>query len=127
MNDRVKEIFEKAIRIMQCIANHGGSVHEYAKHWSKEYRAESMSKLIEEIKSDKDYGADFWNAVLALPEEQKMLLGFLKWSKEEKEMCIPIWIWACLPEDMPIWGNGGGKMKKDLDNDIRCGCVWWRV
>lgn len=121
------EIFEQAIRLMQCIANDGGSGHEYDKHWGKEYRAKSMSDLIENIKKEKDYGADFWNAVFALPEEQKRLLGFLKWSNEEKEMCIPIWIWAYLPEDMAIGGNGGGKMKKDLDNDTRCGCVWWRV
>ena len=127
LRNKETETFEKAIRLMQCIANNGGCGYEYREHWSREYRAESMSSFIEKIKSDEKYGTDFWNAVFALPQEQKRLLGFLKWSDEEKVMCIPIWIWACLPDDMTIGGNGGGEMKKDLDNDIRFGCVWWRV
>ncbi len=119
-----KEIFEQALRIMQCVANNTASGYEYREHWGDDYRIKSISDQIENIKEK--FKEDFWNAVFELPEEQKMLLGFLKWSKEEKEMGIPIWIWACLPDDMTIGGNGGGKMKKELDNDTWFGCVWWR-
>lgn len=40
-------------------------------------------------------------------------------------MNIPIWIWNLLPEDMYI--DDGGKTVKELDNDTRFGCVWWKA
>lgn len=119
------DVFEQAIRIMQCFANNSAEGYVYKKHWGEYSRLKNTDDFIQKVKED--FKADFWNKVFNLPEEQKRLLGFLKWSNNETGMCIPIWIWACLPEDMPIGGNAGGKMKKDLDNDIRFGCVWWRV
>lgn len=122
-----KEIFEQAMLIMQWVANGVAEGYEYREHWRDEYGIKRTFERFEGLKENPKYGQDFWNAVFALPEEQKRLLGFLKFSNEAKEMCIPIWIWACLPEDMAIGGNAGGKMKKELDNDTRFGCVWWRV
>jgi hypothetical protein len=118
-------VFEKAVNIMRYLSNRAGEGYEYDKHWSGKFRAEEINKAFESVKNA--YDADFWNSVFALSESEKRLLGFCKWSSEEKEMCIPIWIWACLPDDMVIGGNADGKMKKDLDNDTRFGCVWWRV
>jgi hypothetical protein len=120
-----KEIFEQALRIMQCVANHAAAGYEYREHWRRDFRIQEIDEFFEKIQKELD--ADFWNAVFALPEEQKMVLGFLKFSEHDNAMCIPVWIWACLPDDMTISGNAGGKMKKDLDNDTRFGCVWWRV
>lgn len=119
------EIFEEAMFLMRLAATTSAMGYEYRKHWSSDFRIKEINEFFE--KKKESLGADFWNAVFQLPDEQKQMLGFCKWCKEEKEMCIPIWIWACLPEDMPIGGNGGGKMKKDLDSDTRFGCVWWRV
>jgi hypothetical protein len=121
MNDTCK----KALAIMRYIANRAASGYEYRNYWGDKTRLKEIDGFFEN--SAKESDADFWNAVFQLPDEQKQMLGFCKWSDEEKEMCIPMWIWACLPDDMPIGGNGGGKMKKDLDNDTRFGCVWWRV
>lgn len=118
-------VFEKAVNLMRYLSNRAGEGYEYDKHWGEKFRAKEINEAFENIK--KQYDADFWGSVFALNEFEKRLLGFCKWSDEEKEMCIPIWIWACLPEDMAIGGNAGGKMKKDLDNDTRFGCVWWRV
>lgn len=118
-------VFEKTVNIMRYLCNRTGEGYEYDKHWGEKFRAKEINEAFENIK--KQYDADFWKSVFALSESEKRLLGFCKWSDEEKEMCIPIWIWACLPDDMVIGGNAGGKMKKDLDNDTRFGCVWWRV
>ena len=123
--ERELTVFEKAVNIMRYLSNHSGEGYAYDKYWSKNFRAEEIDEAFESIKNK--YDADFWNSVFALSEFEKRLLGFCKWSSEEKEMCIPIWIWACLPDDMPIGGNAEGKMKKDLDNDTRFGYVWWRV
>lgn len=120
-----KEIFEQALRIMQCVANETASGYEYREHWGGDYRLKSISEQIENLKEK--FKEDFWNEVFKLPEEQKRFLGFLKFSEHDKEMCIPIWIWCLLPDDMAIVGNAGGELKKDLDNDTRFGCVWWRV
>ena len=120
-----KEIFEQAVWLMKCIANRAASGYEYRNHWGDKSRLKEIDGFFEN--SAKNFDAYFWNAVFQLPEEQKSLLGFCKWSNEEKEMCIPIWVWSCLPDDMVIGGNAGGKMKKELDNDTRFGCVWWRV
>lgn len=120
-----EQIFEQALRIMQCVANETASGYEYREHWGDSYRIKSISEQIEKLKEQ--FKEDFWNEVFKLSEEQKRCLGFLKFSEHDKEMCIPIWIWACLPDDMTIDGNAGGQMKKDLDNDTRFGCVWWRV
>ena len=123
--ERELTVFERAVNLMRYLSNYAGMGYEYDKYWSKKVRAEEINEAVENIK--KQYDADFWNSIFALSEHEKQLLGFCKWSGDEKEMCIPIWIWACLPDDMPIGGNAGGKQKKDLDNDTRCGCVWWRV
>ncbi|MBO5681799.1 MAG: hypothetical protein J6T08_08825 [Lentisphaeria bacterium] len=122
---REMTVFEKAVLFMRWLSNRAGAGYEYDRHWGEKFRAEEINEAFESIKNQCD--ADFWNSVFALSEHEKQLLGFCKWSDEEKEMCIPIWIWACLPDDMPIGGNAGGKLKKDLDNDTRFGCVWWRV
>lgn len=123
--EREWTVFEQAVSIMRYLSNSAGEGYEFDKHWSAKFRAEEINEAFENIK--KQYDADFWNSVFALSEFEKSLLGFRKWSGEEKEMCIPVWIWACLPDDMPIGGIAGGKLKKDLDNDTRLGCVWWRV
>lgn len=127
MANSESEIFERALRIMQCVANNASEGHEFSKHWGEKFRAENTDHFIQNVKTNPDYDSEFWNCVFNLPEEQKQILGFLKWSKQEEGMCIPIWIWVCLPDDMSIGGNAEGKMKKDLDNDTRFGCVWWRV
>lgn len=118
-------VFEQAIRIMQCVSNRAAEGHEYSEHWGKAFRLKEIDEFFKEMQTK--FKADFWNEVFRLPKEQKRLLGFLKWSSKDKGMCIPIWIWSCLPEDMVIGGNAGDKMKKDLDSDTRFGCVWWRV
>lgn len=118
-------VFEQAIRIMHCVSNRAAEGHEYSEHWGKDFRVKEIDEFFKEMQTK--FNADFWNDVFNLPKEQKRLLGFLKWSSKDEGMCIPIWIWSCLPEDMVIGGNAGGKMKKDLDKDTRFGCVWWRV
>ena len=123
--ERELTVFEKAVNIMRYLSNRAGEGYEYDKHWGEKFRAKEINEAFENIK--KQYDADFWNSVFALSKFEKRLLGFGTWSDEEKEMCIPVWIWVCLPDDMPIGGNAGGKLKKDLDNDTRLGCVWWRV
>ena len=126
MNNKIDlTVFEKTVNIMRYLCNRTGEGYEYDEHWGEKFRTKEINEAFENIK--KQHDADFWKSVFALSESEKRLLGFCKWSDEEKEMCIPIWIWACLPDDMVIGGNAGGKMKKDLDNDTRFGCVWWRV
>lgn len=124
-NKREMTVFEEAVNLMRYLSNRAGVGYEYDKHWGEKTRVKEINEAFENIK--KQHDADFWNSVFALSEYEKQLLGFCKWAYEEKEMCIPIWIWACLPDDMPIGGNANGKLKKDLDNDTRFGCVWWRV
>lgn len=123
----MSDIFKQALAIMRFTANRAAEGYEYREHWGSNFRLTEIDGCFERLIKDRDFGECFWNAVFRLPDEQKQLLGFWKFSDEEKEMCIPIWIWVCLPEDMVIGGNAGGKMKKDLDGDTRCGCVWWRV
>lgn len=122
---REMSVFEQAVNIMRYLSNRVGEGYEYNKYWGEKTRINEINKAFETIK--KEYDVEFWNRVFSLSEQEKRMLGFRKWSEEEKEMCIPIWIWSCLPDDMTISGNAEGKMKKELDNDTRFGCVWWRV
>lgn len=124
-NSREMTMFERAVNLMRYLSNRVGEGYEYNKYWGEKTRINAIDKAFETIK--KEYDVEFWNSVFSLSEHEKQMLGFRKWSEEEKEMCIPIWIWACLPDDMPISGNAEGKLKKELDNDTRFGCVFWRV
>ena len=114
-------IFRKALAVMKYIAN--GATMGFAYKWGDATSSAEVKKCFEQIRADKEFGEDFWRKVFSLPEEEKFALGFRKFEEGDSEMCIPLWIWECLPDDMLF----GGKMKKDLDNDTRFGCVWWRA
>ena len=114
-------IFHKALGVMKYIAN--SATMGYAYKWGDATSADNVKRCFEQLRADKEFGEEFWRDVFKLPEELKFALGFRKFEKGDSEMCIPLWIWECLPDDMLF----EGKMKKDLDNDIRFGCVCWRA
>ena len=125
MDTSKSEVFEQALFLMKCLANIAGEGYTFKDAWGENGRVYDIDTRIAKIKEQFD--SDFWNKVFLLSDDEKRMLGFMKWSSEEKEMCIPAWIWACLPDYMPNGGNACGKMKKNLDGDTRFGCVWWRV
>lgn len=110
-----QDTFRNAVNIMMYLANRVGEIHAYG--W------ENVRKEIEDAFAAvrKNTIEAFWREVFALPDEQKIALGFKYFEEGDTKMCIPIWIWECLPDDMLI----DGKPKKELDNDTRFGCVWW--
>lgn len=112
-------VFCHALGLMKYIAN--GATMLVAYKWGDATSAEEVKNRIEKIREN--FGEDFWRKVFALPEEEKLALGFQKLAEGDSEMFIPLWIWECLPDDMLFDGN----KKKDLDNDSRFGCVWWRA
>ena len=118
------DLFFQAMNIMKCICNESAAGNAFKGYWSNNMRCEDIDKTFESIKNKEPYNThEFWKEVFALPESHKKILGFKKWSEDIKEMNIPIWIWQLLPDDMEF----DGKLKKDLDNEIRFGCVFWRA
>lgn len=117
----MNDVFRKALAVMRHIAS--GATVGYAYKWGGETSADEVKKCFEQVREDADFGEDFWRKVFALSEEEKYALGFKKWEDGDTEMCIPLWIWECLPDDMIF----EGKKKKDLDKDTRFGCVWWKA
>lgn len=114
----MNETFLKAIFVMTRIANAAACSYAYSAGYGDE-----VNERFEMIHANEDCGESFWREVFALPYEEKLALGFRKFAEGDTKMCIPIWIWECLPDDMLI----EGKKKKDLDNDIRFGCVYWQA
>lgn len=114
--------FFDAINLMRFIVTHAAQNNAY--DWSATTCKNNIDKSFEDIRKHEKYGTEkFWRDVFALSEEQKSALGFRKFDENDEKMCIPMWIWQCLPDDMLF----EGKPKKDLDNDIRLGCVWWKA
>lgn len=114
--------FFDAINLMRFIVTHAAQNNAY--DWSATTCKNNIDKSFEDIRKHEKYGTEkFWRDVFALSEEQKSALGFRKFDENDEKMCIPMWIWQCLPDDMLF----EGKPKKDLDNDIRFGCVWWKA
>lgn len=119
-----EDVFFKAVNIMRYICNGAAEGNAYKDYWDKTTRCEEIDKRFESVKKEEPYNThEFWKQVFSLPESQKKFLGFCKWSEDINEMCIPIWIWQLLPDDMEF----DGKQKKDLNNDTRFGCVWWKA
>lgn len=117
----LNDTFRKALSVMKYLAN--SAANGYAYKWGDKTSANDVKQHFESIRSDETLGENFWRKVFALSEEEKFALGFRKFEEGDTEMCIPLWIWECLPDNMLF----DGKMKKDLDNDSRFGCVWWRA
>lgn len=116
------QIFVDTLMIMTRIVNCAGEGWAYRKHWSDEFRCQELNDIFENnYKKDEE----FWKQVFDLPVEQKMLLGFRYFDKNDTKMLIPIWIWNLLPPDMYI--EDGGKTVKELDNDTRGGVVFWKA
>lgn len=116
------DVFFAAVNLMRFISNHAAENNAYG--WTAKTCKDNGDKAFDEIKKHEKYGTEkFWRDVFALPEDQKSVLGFAKFQEGDKEMCIPLWIWQLLPDDMKFDGEPKGK----LDNDSRFGCVWWRA
>jgi len=114
----MNETFKKAVWAMKFVANQAACGHAYnqVEYWSKE----CFKRVKEEL------GADFWRDVFSLPDEERFLLGFLRWDENSKGLLIPIWVVECLPDDFDIEVTGimGGVCSiKKIDKDIRFGCV----
>ena len=72
MTNSKSEIFEKALRIMQCIANNTSEGHEFSKHWGEKFRAENTDRFIQNIKTNPKYNTEFWNCVFNLCDKCKI-------------------------------------------------------
>ena len=119
-----ENIFFEAIKIMSFISNIASKGNAFKDYWSNNMRCEDIDKEFDYIKNKEPYNKhEFWKKIFSLPDNYKLILGFRKWSEDDKDMCIPIWIWQCLPDNMEF----EGKMKKDLDNETRFGCVFWKA
>lgn len=116
-------IFEEAVIIMTHILNITGSGVAYSNNWSNEFRCKEIDEAfkIEKARHD-EY---FWRKVFVLSTKEKLILGFRYFDENKDKMCIPIWIWNLLPDNMYI--EDGRKMVKDLNNDTRAGLVFWKV
>lgn len=118
-----EEVFQKAAMAMTRICAATAECHSYG--WGDEFKAEHIASTFLRLKEDEVLSSElFWRKVFDLPEEKKSILGFIHFSEGEgNKMCIPLWIWCFLPDDMVLEGG----VKKDLDNDNRFGCVWWQA
>lgn len=107
-------VFEQACRLMNIIANSASYCNE-----------KEIIATFEDIKNHQPFNTiAFWSNVFHLSDNEKYLLGFRKFSEKDIKMNIPLWIWKCLPDNIVI---NGRYLKKDLDNDDRFGCVWWKA
>lgn len=132
------ETFKKATNIMKIIANSAACAVAYEKYnVEKESQYEGQAKHytywvkkdgFERVKRETD--SQFWHDVFKLDYEERFMLGFRQWDDDKEHLLIPLWIIECLPDDFDIEviGIGGGKYSiKDIDKDIRFGCVAYMV
>lgn len=116
--------FLKAVNAMRVLASNAASGNAYGKSWEAEFRSKEIDEAFQRLREAEPYSSEeFWKKVFALPQEVKRVLGFVPFEKGDEKMCIPLWIWQLLPDDMKFDGEPKGK----LDNDSRFGCVWWRA
>ena len=129
------ETFKKANHIMKLVANAAACAVAYAKYNSKNAEAKAhhyeyrvKTDMFDRIKKEVD--GSFWKDVFNLSYEERFMLRFRKWDDDEEHLLIPLWIIECLPDDFDIevTGISGGKYSiKEIDKDIRCGCVAYMV
>lgn len=113
MGELKNDVFSSAINLMRYLSQASAECNAYLSHWGAEYVCKQINERFDNVKKEAPYNdQQFWKNVFNLPEEQKLILGFMKWDENIKEMCIPLWIWQCLPDEMVF----EGKLKKDLDN-----------
>ena len=120
------ETFKKANHIMKIIANAAACMVAYDKLSSADFWVKKDG--FERIKKEKD--SQFWHDVFKLDYEERFMLGFRQWDDDKEHLLIPLWIIECLPDDFDIEVNSiGGRTYsiKDIDKDIRCGCVAYMV
>jgi hypothetical protein len=140
------ETFKKAQHIMKLIANAAASAVAYEKFNAEEYPNACKTFSNKEpspyegqakhytywVKHDgfdyikKETDSKFWHDVFKLNYDERFSLGFRQWDDDKEHLLIPLWIVECLPDDFDIEVNSiGGRTCsiKDIDKDIRCGCV----
>ena len=63
-----------------------------------------------------------------LTSESAKLLGFVHWTDPDIWL-IPLYLFDAVPEDFPVTDIFGKehKFNKDLDDDIRCGCIAYGI
>lgn len=116
-----ENIFEKACILMNGVCNLSGECYAFKKFWGENGVCSEIDAYFSRHKQDEG----FWRKVFSLSEKEKLILGFRYYEQGDSKMNIPIWIWNLLPDDMYI--EDGGKTVKELDNDTRFGCVFWRA
>lgn len=115
-----------ALNIMKIVANSAACCFAYnqlnkADFWIKK-------DCFERIKKETD--KEFWDKVFALDNDDKLALGFRFWDESHEGMLIPLWIIECLPDDYDIEVvdiNGQKSSIKDIDKDVRIGCVAYMI
>lgn len=116
--------YDFAIRCIATIANVSAESRAFGKFWSEKFTVKNSSEVFDSVKTQLSH--DMCMAILNLPEEKKLNLGFRKWSKETNKMLIPLWFIECLPDDFNIEVTCIDNTKtsiKNIDKDIRGGCV----
>ena len=111
---------------LQIMAYHAGIWANTIYSWSDEFYRKAANEALETSRIETMRDPTFWERVMLLPDELRLNLGFRYWDEESKaqgKMLMPFWIYAILPDDFEF----GGKKKSDVDNDKRCGCVFWLV
>lgn len=115
------KVFDKVVKYMGLVVTAAGEGNAFKNNWNNDFRCEQIDNVFGFIKENTD--EEFWKSVFNLPYVKKLMLGFKYFDENDTKLLIPIWIWNCLPDNMLI----EGKMKKDLDNDTRFGCVFWKA
>lgn len=116
---------QSIVNRLTWLANRMAEGYTY-KNWTDEFARQDAGKAFEalykelpkHIKLDK------------LTRKEMQELQFGRWDDESELMLVPLWLVPLVPDDIEVYGIGGGKMtaaeaKKDLD--VRFGCVAWGI
>lgn len=124
-----KKVLNKLLGFMTRFVTIAAQANVQTKISENFYKTE-IQNLFKKIQSETD--KEFWDNAFDLSIEDKHLLGFRKYNKNESKMLIPLWIVECLPDNYEkevttIFGNAVILSNKVEDKDTKFGCTCYMV
>lgn len=122
-------MFDYALRFLNAIANSAAESITYNENWGNDFSIKNIKNMFEYIKED--LTAEKYKAILELPVEQRLQLGFKSYSKDyPNKLLIPLWVIQIMPDnfDIEVTSIFGEKCSiKNINKDIRFGCVAYMI
>lgn len=125
INEKILSTYQKCRIIRNIILNRTSGVMLY--NWGDEFCTQEIRGIAEDVKNRYPYLMNI--QPIDLTKRQMTDLGFGKWSKKNKLMLIPGWLYPFLAESIQTESISGENTlsKSSIDTDMRFGCLAYGV